>query len=197
VRSLKSRRKVCAEVNNAVAGQRKTIAARGAAMFRPFAGWIATTRLSAWLQNEFWVVPTSQSIHIIGVCLVFSSAIMINMRLLGVGVKGRSISQLSSSLVPWRWGGLCVLLVTGMVQTIAEPVRQFVTPAFWAKMAMILIVATMTAAFARKVRANAARWDAAGTRPASARAFAIGSSLLWILIIVCGRFIGYTWSFYT
>jgi hypothetical protein len=61
---------------------------------------------------------------------------------------------------------------------------------------MILVVATMTAIFARKVRANAARWDAAGSRPASARVFAVGSSILWILIIVCGRFIGYTWAFY-
>jgi hypothetical protein len=165
-------------------------------MFRPFADWLATTRLSQLFQNELWVVPTSQSIHIICVCLVFSSAIMINLRLLGIGARGRSISQLSASLVPWMWGGLCVLLLTGTVQTIAEPVRQFVTPAFWAKMGMILIVVTMTVVFARKVRANAARWDAAGSRPASARVFAVGSSILWILIIVCGRFIGYTWAFY-
>jgi hypothetical protein len=122
---------------------------------------------------------------------------MINLRLLGVGAKGRTISQLTSSLVPWMWGGLGVLLLTGVVQTIAEPVRQFVTPWFWLKMVMILIVATMTAVFARKVRANASRWDAVGKRPASARGFAIGSSILWIAIIVCGRFIGYTWSFYT
>jgi heme/copper-type cytochrome/quinol oxidase subunit 2 len=75
-------------------------------------------------------------------------------------------------------------------------VRQFVTPAFWAKMGMILIVMGMTVVFARKVRANAARWDAAGSRPPSARAFAIASSILWVLIVVCGRFIGYTWAFY-
>lgn len=165
-------------------------------MFRPFADWLAATPLSQLLQKLLWVVPTSQSIHIASACVVFSSALMINLRLLGVGVKGRSISQLASSLIPWMWAGLCVLLLTGVVQTIAEPVRQFVTPAFWAKMAMILIVVTMTAIFARKVRANAARWDAAGTRPAGARAFAICSSVLWILIIVCGRFIGYTWEFY-
>ena len=166
-------------------------------MFRQFADWLDTTQLSQLLQNQLWVVPTSQSIHIVGVCLVFTSAIMINLRLLGLGVRGRSISQLTTSLVPWIWGGLCVLLLTGVVQTIAEPVRQFVTPAFWAKMAMILLVVAMTSIFVRKVRANAARWDASGTRPASARAFAIGSSILWIAIIVCGRFIGYTWMFYT
>lgn len=165
-------------------------------MFRPFANWIATTPLSKVFQNQLWVVPTSQSIHIVSVCLVFSAAMMINLRLLGVGAKGRSISQLSASLVPWMWGGLCVLLLTGTVQTIAEPVRQFVTPMFWAKMVMVLVVAVMTAWFARKVRAKAALWDAAGTRPSGARVFAVSSTLLWMAIIVCGRFIGYTWAFY-
>jgi hypothetical protein len=165
-------------------------------MFRPFADWLATTRLSELFQNQLWIVPTSQSIHIISVCLVFTSAIMIDLRLLGVGVRGRSISQLCGTLVPWMWGGLCVLLLTGAIQTIAEPVRQFVTPAFWAKMVMILIVVAMTSTFVRKVRISAARWDEAGARPANARAFAISSSLLWIMIIVCGRLIGYTWVLY-
>lgn len=166
-------------------------------MFRPFADWLAGTPLSQLFQNQPWVVPTSQSIHIVCVCLVFTSALMINLRLLGVGASGRSISQLTQSLVPWMWGGLGVLLLTGAVQTIAEPVRQFVTPAFWAKMSMILIVAASTAVFARKVRASAASWDAAGARPTGARVFAVASSLLWIAIIVCGRFIAYTSAFYT
>jgi hypothetical protein len=166
-------------------------------MLRPFADWLAATPLSQQFQNHLWVVPTSQAIHILCICVVFTSALMINLRLLGIGASGRSISQLAGNLLPWMWGGLVILLLTGTVQTIAEPVRQFVTPVFWAKMAMIVIVATMTAVFARMVRANAARWDASSTRPTGARAFAIGSSILWIAIIVCGRFIAYTSAFYT
>jgi hypothetical protein len=166
-------------------------------MFRPFAQWLAGTPLSQQFQTHLWIVPTSQAIHIVCICLVFTSALMINLRLLGVGASGRTISQLTVSLVPWMWRGLTVLLLTGTVQTIAEPVRQFVTPVFWAKMAMIIIAAAMTAVFAGKVRANAALWDAAGSRPAGARAFAIGSSILWIAIIVCGRFIAYTSPLYT
>ncbi len=158
---------------------------------------MAGTALSQQFQNHLWIVPTSQAIHIVCICVVFSSALMINMRLLGVGASGRSISQMTGNLVPWMWGGLVVLLLTGTVQTIAEPVRQFVTPVFWAKMVMIMVVATMTAAFARKVRANAARWDASGARPAGARVFAVASSILWVAIITCGRFIAYTSPFYT
>jgi hypothetical protein len=165
-------------------------------MFRPFADWLATTALSKTMQDQAWVVPTSQSIHIIAVSIVFGSACMINLRLLGVGRSGRSVSQLSNTLVPWMWRGLAVLLFTGLIQTVTEPVRQFVTPMFWAKMLMIIVVATMTSLYAKAVRRNAPEWDGASSRPLRAKAFAILSTLLWLAIIVCGRFIGYTWSFY-
>jgi hypothetical protein len=165
-------------------------------MFRPFADWLSNTGLSKTLQDQAWVVPTSQSIHIIAVSVVFGSACMINLRLLGVGRSGRSVSQLSDTLLPWMWRGLAVLLFTGLIQTIAEPVRQFVTPLFWAKMTMIIVVAMMTAVYAKAVRHHAPQWDAAASRPVRAKTFAIFSTVLWLAIIVCGRFIGYTWSFY-
>src|SRR5271154_2778343 len=146
-------------------------------MLRPFADWLAGTPLSKTLQDQPWVVPTSQSIHILAVSIVFGSACMINLRLLGVGRSGRSVSQLSNTLVPWMWRGLAVLLFTGLIQTVTEPVRQFVTPAFWAKMMMIIIVATMTAFYAKAVRRNAKVWDAASSRPPGAKVFAILSTL--------------------
>jgi hypothetical protein len=165
-------------------------------MFRPFANWISSTPLSIAFQTHAFVIPTSQSIHILAVSVVFTSACMINLRLLGLGARGRSVSQLSTTLVPWMWRALLVLLCTGLIQTIAEPVRQFVTPAFWAKMIMVIAVSTMTAVYVGALRRNAAAWDEPSTRPRRAKVFAVLSTLLWLAIIACGRFIGYTWSFY-
>ena len=165
-------------------------------MFRPFAEWLSTTPLSTTLQHHPWTVATSQSIHILAISVVFASACMINTRIFGLGGKGRTVSQLSNTLVPWMWRALIVLLCTGIIQTFAEPVRQFVTPAFWAKMVMVVIVAIMTALYARSVRRGAATWDNASTRHVGAKLFAVFSTLLWLAIIVCGRFIGYTWTFY-
>jgi hypothetical protein len=161
-------------------------------MLRPLADWIAATPLSKALSDQPWVVPTSQSIHILAVAAVFASALMINLRLLGVGAKGRSVSQLSDTLIPWMWRGLVVLLVTGSIQTLAEPVRQFVTPAFWAKMALIIIVSVMTILFVRALRRNAPFWDDGSSRPLPAKIFAVVSTLMWVAIIICGRFIAYT-----
>jgi hypothetical protein len=165
-------------------------------MFRPLADWLAATALSKALSDQSWVVPTSQSIHILAVAAVFASALMINLRLLGVGAKGRSISQLSDTLIPWMWRGLAVLLLTGSIQTLAEPVRQFVTPVFWAKMAMIIIVTAMTILFVRALRRNAPLWDDVSSRPLQPKIFAVVSTLMWVAIIVCGRFIAYTWASY-
>lgn len=165
-------------------------------MVRTLADWIAQTDLSTTFQNVSWLVPTSQSIHIVAVGAVFTAAIMLNARLLGV-VKGhRSISQLADDLVPWIWRGLAALVVTGLLQTITEPVRQFVTPVFWAKMSMIIVVASFTATYARVIRRNAAEWESAGTGSRTAKVFAVVSTILWIAIITCGRFIGYTSALY-
>lgn len=161
-----------------------------------WASWVANTSLSNLLQNATWVVPTSQSIHIASVSVVFGCAVMISLRLLGLSARGRSISQLVDTLVPWMYRALAALLLTGLVQTIAEPVRQFVTPVFWWKMLMILCVLPLTMLFARAVRGNATRWDTAAARPRAAKWFALSSLALWIGIIFCGRFIGYTWELY-
>jgi len=160
-----------------------------------WADWVANTRLSDWLQSATWVVPTSQSIHIASVSVVFCCAVMISLRLLGLGTSGRSVSQLVDTLVPWMYRALTVLLLTGMVQIIAEPVRQFVAPVFWWKMLMILCVVPLTVCFARAVRGNAMRWDSV-PRPVGATWFALISLGLWVGIIFCGRFIGYTWELY-
>lgn len=165
-------------------------------MFRSFADWVATTPISATFQDQMWIIPTSQSIHIIAVSIVFASALTINLRLFGIGSSLRSVSQVTNALWPWIWRGLLVLLATGIVQTIAEPVRQFVTPEFWVKMTMIIINVVITGVYANAVRRHSAIWDKRETRPSSGTAFAVVSTLLWVGIIVCGRLIGYVWSFY-
>jgi hypothetical protein len=124
--------------------------------------------------------------------VVFGSGLMISLRLLGVGASGRTVSRLASTLLPWMWWSLIVLLLTGLLQLVAEPVRELVTTAFWLKMGMLVCVLALNVWFGRTVRARAATWDSAPTRPASARLFAVASLLLWVAIVFCGRLIAYT-----
>jgi hypothetical protein len=158
-----------------------------------WADHIAATPLSRWLDEQLWVVPTSQSVHIAALSIVFATALVTSMRLGSANTRGRPVSVLVPTLMPWMRGALLVLLVTGTVQTIAEPVRQFVTPAYWLKMGMIIVAVILTEAFARSVRNQPARWSGTSNR-VGARLFAVIWLALWVGIIICGRFIGYTWE---
>ncbi|MGU7771581.1 DUF6644 family protein [Burkholderia sp. MR1-5-21] len=156
--------------------------------------WIASSRLSLLFQTTDGLIAASQSTHILAISVVFGSALMISLRLLGVGATGRTVSCLASSLLPWMYSALGVLLLTGLVQTIAEPIRQLLTPAFWWKMGMLICVIALTVWFGKTVRDRAEVWDDPASRPASARVFAVASLVLWVAIVVCGRLIAYTWQ---
>jgi hypothetical protein len=158
------------------------------------ANWIASTRLSLLFQTTEGLIAASQSIHILAISVVFGSGLMISLRLLGVGASGRTVSRLASTVLPWMWWSLLVLLLTGLLQTVAEPVRELGTTAFWLKMSMLVCVLALNVWFGRTVRIRAAAWDSAVTRPASARVFAVVSLLLWVAIVLCGRLIAYTWQ---
>jgi hypothetical protein len=153
---------------------------------------IAATRLSEAFKDHMWVVPTSQSIHILAVSIVFVCALLISLRLLGIGRYERPFSAAVKTQIRLMYVGLLILLLTGTVQTIAEPDRQFHSPAFWIKMLLIVFALLLTHLLSRSVRRDPQRWNLAGNRPAWSRLHAAVYVAAWAGIIFCGRFIGYT-----
>lgn len=153
---------------------------------------IASTGLSEILKDELWFVPTAQSIHIAVLAVVFVCALMISLRLWGIGSTERPLSAVVRKNTTWMYVGLVILLITGSLLAIAEPERQFGSPAFWLKMLLILVSLLMTALLARTVRRDPERWDARGARPGWSRPYAVAYVCAWTAIIFCGRFIGYT-----
>ncbi len=96
---------------------------------------------------------------------------------------------------PFFWSGLAVMAFTGVVLTIAEPVREFMTLSFRFKMLLLAICIASAVAFGRSAR-GAARVAsaAAGDEPpvaAGVRATVIITLVLWIGIIFLGRAIAY------
>src|SRR5205823_11887943 len=86
-------------------------------------GWLEQTQLSQTIQVHEWIVPAVQSVHILGIAVVASSALMINLRLLGVCAADQPLKQVLSRFVPFVWWALLVLLVTCTVMIVAEPPR--------------------------------------------------------------------------
>src|SRR6185369_1001390 len=79
--------------------------------------WLEHTALSQTIQSINWIVPAIQTIHILAITVVAASALMIDLRLIGVFSADRPLREVSARFLPLIWWPLLVLLVTGLVVT--------------------------------------------------------------------------------
>ena len=159
---------------------------------KPFAEWLSTTAPSVFLQeHNTWAIPVIQSIHIVGIALVMGSVLMIDLRILGWAGTDQTLQQTSRRFGPWLTASLWLMLVTGILMVIGEPVRELVTFSFWFKMALVAIGTIIAALFRMNLRQQERQGDATRPHRASTRGLAIASLLIWFGVILLGRFIAY------
>jgi hypothetical protein len=159
---------------------------------KEFAEWLSTTFPSVFIQNHnSWAIPTIQSIHIVGIALVLGSVLMIALRILGWAGMDQTLKQTTSRFGPWLSGALWLLLATGVLMVIGEPVRELVTFSFWLKMALVAIGALIAAIFRITLRKHEHLWEETLVKRRAIKSLAVFTFLIWACIIVLGRLIAY------
>lgn len=159
---------------------------------KQFADWLATTSPSVFLQeHNTWAIPAIQSIHIVGIALVMGSVLMIALRILGWAGTDQTLQQTSRRFGPWLSASLWLLLATGVLMVIGEPVRELVTFSFWLKMALVAFGAIVAAIFRVTLRRHERQWEETLVHRSSIKGLAILTVLVWTFVIVLGRFIAY------
>jgi hypothetical protein len=157
---------------------------------KQFAEWLSTTFLSVFIQNHYsWMIPTIQSVHIAGIGVVLGSVLIIDLRILGWAGMDQTLRQTASRFAPWLTGALCLMLATGLLMVIGEPVRELVSFSFWLKMFFVALGTMMAAAFQIMVRRPESE-ETLGKRQ-SVKWLAILTFLIWVCIIILGRLIAY------
>jgi hypothetical protein len=160
-------------------------------MILEFCRWLGQTSLSITIQSVSWVIPTVQTIHILCVAIVVTYSAMLDLRLMGVAGKGRSIARMTRDAMPWIWNALKLLATTGTILIIAEPARELTNAAFWLKMSLLAVGVVLTILVQRGVGKDEDYWESSASRRRMARFVAAISLLLWISIASAGRWIGY------
>ena len=155
--------------------------------------WLLATRLSAALQNASWAIPTIQSIHILAICIVMSSVLLLNLRLVGIVGGGEPVDAFTRRYLPWVWCALVILFLSGSLLIIAEPNRDLQNSVFWTKMSLLASAVVLTLILERPVLRNARYWDAPPRRYV-ARALALIALACWVGIVFCGRWIAYNYQ---
>jgi hypothetical protein len=169
-------------------------------MVKQFAEWLSTTSPSVFLQeHNTWAIPTIQSMHIVGIALVMGSVLMIDLRILGWAGTDQTLQQTSRRFGPWLTTSLWLLLATGVLMVVGEPVRELVTFSFWLKMTLVAIGTIVAAIFRASLRRHERHWEETLVHRSSIKGLAVLTFLVWTFVIVLGRFIAYdhvwgTWS---
>lgn len=158
-------------------------------MFLDFAHWVADSSASIWVQSHLWLTPLVQSIHIVMIGIVFIAILMITLRVLGQVYTDETFAAVWDRFSPWIWRGVIVMLATGIILSIGEPVREASAMSFWVKMTLIVVGLVSAVAFANALRPLA--YVGATQFSGGAKAIALGTIALWLFIIFLGRAIAY------
>jgi len=157
-----------------------------------FCNWLAATPLSHTIQTTRWVIPTLQIIHILSVAVVFSSAILVDLRLWRLLNRDLPLPELARRFLPVIWPVLAILLITGGLLIIGEPRRSLLNTTFYLKMALLAVAIVLTAWLQSSLSTSPGLWEKnRGRRIAGAFAASV-SALLWCGILFAGRWIAYT-----
>ena len=120
---------------------------------------------------------------------------MIDLRLLGWAGMDQTLRQTTNRFGPWLIGALWLMLATGVLMVIGEPVRELITFSFWLKMFLVAVGTAIATVFQRAVRKHDPRWEETLVSPGAKRGaiqwLAVLTFLIWACIIILGRLIAY------
>jgi hypothetical protein len=157
-----------------------------------FCTWLATTPLSHTIQTTGWIIPALQTIHILSVAVVFSSAILVDLRIWRLLQRDVPLPKVTQRFLPAIWPVLLILLSTGSLLIVGEPRRSLLNSTFYLKMALLAIAIMLTAGLQRAISSSPNFWDKDRRRRMAGQFAATVSILVWCGILFAGRWIAYT-----
>jgi hypothetical protein len=158
-----------------------------------FCQWLEQTRGSIALHESLWAYPIVESVHVLTLCLFVGTAVMLDLRLLGLTMRRAPVSEVAERLLPWTAAGFGVMFVSGALLFYAIPVRTYLNIFFRVKVAMLILAGLNAWVFHFTVYRRVAEWDLDPVTPKGAKVAGGLSLLLWAAIVVAGRMIAYNW----
>ena len=144
------------------------------------------------IRNSLYLFPLIESGHVIGLALVFGTIAIVDLRLLGAASASRPFTRVASDTLKWTWWAFGLTVATGALMFITNASVYAANTYFRAKMLLLVLAGVNVVIFELTAARSVQRWDGQPAAPAAARAVAAVSLVLWISVIVAGRWIGFT-----
>ena len=153
----------------------------------PFFEWCETTALGLAIRDSLWLFPVIESVHLLALGLLGGAVLVLDLRMLNLGLRRQSTIQIARQAQPWLIGSLTTMLLTGVLLFTSESIKCYYSPPFWYKMSFLATAILFTFTVRRKVAAA----DALRVGPIWGKLVALISLGLWFGVGFSGRWIAF------
>ncbi len=149
--------------------------------------WFEYSSLLVAMRSSQWLFPVIATIHLLGLAVLGGAVLIVDLRLLGLGLSRQLPAQLARDAEPLLLGSLLVMLLTGLLLFMCFATKYYYLTAFWVKLASLFLAVVFTFTIRRRViTGGETRMRAIWSRPT-----AVVSVSLWTSVVLTGRLIGF------
>jgi hypothetical protein len=149
--------------------------------------WLSHTPFSVFLRHSTWGFAIIETVHLLGLAAFGGAILIVDLRVLGIGLRRQPISRIARELSPVLIGSLGVMLISGLLLVMTGPMKYYNSPSFRLKMLFLLLAV----AFYFTLHRHVIKSNADIVTPVWSKAAAVVSMALWLGVGLAGRAIGF------
>jgi hypothetical protein len=153
---------------------------------------LQASSLAVFVHKTAWAFTTLQVVHVFAISLVIGTIAIVDLRLLGFASTKRPFAELSRRVLPFTWAAFALAVIAGALLFISRATEYVGNTMFWIKMFLIVLAGINMLVFEFVTVRSVNEWNLDPKPPLPARLAGGISIACWVLVLVCGRLIGFT-----
>jgi len=155
--------------------------------FLTFFQWCSNTVVGTVIRDSTWLFPVIETFHLLGLGVLGGTILIVDLRLAGFGLRRVPAPELAREVNGWMLGGLAVILVSGVLLFLSEPLKCYDNAFFWIKIGSLLLALAFTFTVRRSILGREPHLVTARQRTL----VALTSFALWAGVGIAGRGIAF------
>ena len=147
--------------------------------------------LSIVVRESEWLFPILQTLHIFGLVVLVGVIAILDLRLLGWVLRDQSPGALARWLLPLGRWGFALVFASGALLLAAQSASLYFNVFLRIKLLLLAVALLNVVLFHASTFRHVFEWGDVTPVPRAASAFAGASLLLWVGVLVTGRYIAY------
>ncbi len=149
--------------------------------------WLEYSPLLIEMRSSPWLFPAIATFHLFGLAIIGGSVLVVDLRLLGLGLSRQPVAQLARGTTPILLAGMSIMIPTGVLLFMCFATKYYYLTAFWVKLTALILALTL----AFGVRSRLRGISQTEAKNVWGKPLAVLSLTLWLSVALCGRLIGF------